>query len=409
MKVLGIIAEFNPFHNGHKYLIEEAKKKTGADACIIVMSGDFVQRGEAALVDKFTRAKIATSCGADIVVELPAFIATASAEGFAYGAVSLLNSLNVVDYLAFGTENCELDVLNNIARLLVNENDRINEMIKKQCLKGISYPLARSNAISSLLGESMHDFISQPNNILAIEYLKSLHNLDSDIKPLPIMRLGSGYKEIEFNNFSSATGIRHFIKNNENYSECLPKEAFRTMKEYDNNRGYIFEEDIFSLLLYKLLTLDNEKLNQYADSNNFIANRIKNAIYQTSSYNELLSALSSKTYPLSRIKRVLIHILLDIDKSIIKNNNYSDYTAHYARLLSCTNEKLLSYLCKNSAIPVITKLSLAKENLTDEECRHLLIDINAGNIYQSMISYKYNKVPLNQYSQNIFPNKTKEH
>lgn len=409
MKVLGIVAEFNPFHNGHKYIIEKAKETTGADYCIIVMSGNFVQRGEAALMDKFSRAQIAVNCGADIVIELPTYISTASAEGFAFGAVSLLHHLNIVDVIAFGTETNNIELLNTISELLINESEDFSFKIKKLCEDGNSYPTARTKAIISALPDhskcEAESILSSPNSILAIEYLKALKHLNSKIKPLPILRIGAGYNDTTLNDFSSASGIRQFIRKNNDIPKCVPSEAYKQMSEYSSDRGFIFEEDIFPILFNKLITLNSEELSNYLDANEFIANRIKSKVYNVSSYEELINLLSSKDYTLSRIKRVLIHILLGLDKSILKLNNYKDYKASYARVLACKNEKLLSELCKNASIPVIVKASSQSANLDELSLKHFQNDLRANNIYQSLITSKYNRTPLNEFQQNIFPHK----
>lgn len=410
MKVLGIVAEFNPFHNGHKYLIEEAKKQTGAEACIIVMSGNFVQRGEVALMDKFSRARIAVSNGVDIVIELPAHISTASAEGFAFGAVSLLHQLNIVDSIAFGAETDNFELLDTISGLLLNETDEFKLQIKKLCEEGNSYPLARTKAIIDTLPDNIKDeafeALNSPNSILAIEYLKALKRLNSEITPVPILRIGSGYNDTSFSNFSSATGIRQFLRNENNINECVPEQAHEQMKTYSTDRGFIFEEDIFPALINKLMTSDKDELCNYLDSNEFIANRILKNIYNIKSYEDLISTLSSKDYTLSRIKRVLVHILLGLDKSILSNNDYKDYEAGYARVLACNNEKLLSQLCKNAEIPVIVKASSQIELLDEINRKHFENDLRANNIYQGIITAKYNRIPLNEFQQNIFPDKT---
>ena len=410
MKVLGIIAEFNPFHNGHKYLIEEAKKQTDSDCCIIAMSGNFVQRGEIALMDKYTRAQIAIENGADIVLELPVHIATASAEGFAHGAVSILHKINIVNNIAFGTEENNLEFLNTIADLLVNETEGFKALIKEKCEKGLSFASARSEAVISLLPKELqkdaYKTLNSPNSILAIEYLKSLKRLNSDIAPNAVLRIGSGYKDNTFCEYSSATGIRQFIEQGYDINKCLPENAFLKMHEYSKKRGFLFEQDIFPVLMYKLISLSNNKLCDYIDSNEFIANKIKNNLFDIDSYDKLLSLLSSKDYTLSRIKRVLIHILLDLDKKYIRYNDFRDYEAGYVKVLACKNEKLLSALCKNSDIPVIVKPSVQAENLDSVSKINFENDLKANNIYQSILTSKYNIKPHNEFTQNIFPNKT---
>ena len=410
MKVLGIIAEFNPFHNGHKYLIEEAKKQTNADCCIIVMSGNFVQRGEIALMDKYARAQIAVENGADIVLELPVHIATASAEGFSHGAVNILNQINIIDTIAFGVERNNIELLDEMADLLINESKEFKTIIKEKCETGLSYAQARSETIISLLPEKSQkeaaQILNSPNSILAIEYLKALKRLNSKITASPILRIGSGYNDNTFSKFSSATGIRQFIELGYDINKCIPENAFYKMNEYAKNKGFLFEQDIFPILMYKLMTLNKEQLSNYIDSNEFIANRIKNNLFDVSSYDELLSSLSTKNYTLTRIKRVLIHILLDLKRNSLKYNDFRDYEADYVKILACKNEKLLSTMCKNSNIPIIVKPSTQIEVLDAKNKIRFENDLKANNIYQGILTAKYNKKPQNEFTQNIFPHKT---
>lgn len=412
MKILGIIAEFNPFHNGHKYLIEQAKRNAGADACIIVMSGNFVQRGEPAIMDKFTRAQIALKCGADIVIELPTFIATASAEGFAHGAVSLLKQLNIVDTIAFGIEKNSIDIAVKISELLIEESTELKNSIKLLCESGLSYPVARSKTVLSMLPDTIkpdaEKILSSPNSILAIEYLKAIKRLNWNIEPVTIKRKGAGYNDTsQYDNFSSASGIRNFLKEHKNISECVPEASYEIMIKYMNTRGFVYEEDIFSALIYKLMSMDKNKLSEYIDSNEFIANKIKNCLYEVFGYDKLIELLSSKDYTVSRIKRVLTHILLEIDKSFLSENSYIDYTAKYARILACNNDRLLSLMCQNSKIPVIVKVSAQTDSLDVTAVKHFNTDLNANNIYQGIIATKHKVTPLNELKQNIFPEKTK--
>lgn len=410
MKVLGIIAEFNPFHNGHAYLINEAKQLTNADYCIVVMSGNFVQRGEPALMSKFDRAKIALDNGADIVFELPVLSATASAEGFAYGAVSLLNSLNVVTHLAFGSEHTDISLINDIADILIDEPESFKKYIKALCGREMSYPAARVEALVELIPEykkiAVNEILTSPNSILAIEYIKALKRLSSDIIPVPIKRIGADYNDSEsYGNLSSASGIRSFLKSHKDITLCIPANADAVMSEYKNYRGYIFEEDIFSNLIYKLLLHSKDELTDISDSNEFLANKIINSLHNFSSYEEILNALSSKDYTMSRIKRVITHILLDINKRYTPTGTYCDYKSTYAYMLACKNETLLAKLSKKSIIPIISKPSTQIEKLDEFSKTLFELDLRSGNIYEALLASKYNIKMDNEFTKNKFPYK----
>ena len=215
LNVLGIIAEYNPFHNGHRYHIEQAKKLSNADYVIVVMSGNFTQTGNVSIYDKFTRAKLATEYGVDLVIELPTIYANSSAEGFAFGAVTLLNNLNIVNYICFGAETDNIDTLQNISKTINNKDKEINLKIKEFLKTGVSYPVARENALNSYLNENETQILDKSNNILAIEYLKVLDKLNSQIIPICIKRESSDFNEIMLNKksdkYTSATSIRNMI------------------------------------------------------------------------------------------------------------------------------------------------------------------------------------------------------
>ena len=212
MKITGIIAEYNPFHNGHKYQIEEAKKFS--DAVVVIMSGSFVQRGSIAITDKWTRAKVAAENGADLVLELPVIYSLNTAQRFAKGAVEILDRTNVIDYLCFGSESGNVDELTKVADMLINEPEDVSEKIKKFIAEGISYPAARQKAFRGLIDE---EILSSPNNILALEYIKALIEIESSIEPVTVKRYGTDYHdEFAKNGIASASAIRSMIKNQEN-------------------------------------------------------------------------------------------------------------------------------------------------------------------------------------------------
>ena len=216
-RVLGIVAEYNPFHNGHLYHLEQSKKITSSNYTVAVMGGNFTQRGSTSLIDKWSKAQTAIQCGIDLVIELPVLYSISSAENFAEGAVKILDSLKVVDYISFGAETEDLEILNKLADVLLKEPKGYKTLLSHELKKGLSFPKARENALMMYLGDirKYANVLSSPNNILAIEYLKALKKLNSTIQPVSIARYEAGYNDLSFTgNIASSTAIRNMIKNN---------------------------------------------------------------------------------------------------------------------------------------------------------------------------------------------------
>ncbi|MDD2627612.1 MAG: nucleotidyltransferase [Clostridia bacterium] len=384
MKIAGIITEYNPFHNGHKYQIEEARKQTGADYIIVIMSGSFTQQGNIGMIDKFTRAQIAVDCGADLVIELPTIYATASAEVFSRGAVRVLNDLNSIDYLVFGSECANIEILTKIADVSIQNKKEIDKELIAYLSKGISYAEARSLAFRKFLNDEEYRELSKPNNILGIEYLKSLKQLNSNIKPHVIKRIGAEHNDKNLNNstlFSSATSIRDSLfVGFENF-----KEASKFMPEETNGqllkaKHLTFNEDMYPLLRIKILELGLKEISKIYDVSEGLEYRIFESIIKSSSYTDLIFRIKSKRYPLSRIKRILVHILLGITKEDFDFlNNVS-----YIRVLKVKYKNvLLSILSKNSSVAIITKLDEKELNsLDDKIIASLGFDFLATNIRQ---------------------------
>ncbi len=397
MHISAIIAEFNPFHNGHGYLIEQAKQ-AGADVCLVVMSGDFVQRGEPALLDKYARTRMALQNGADLVIELPVLSATASAEGFAGGAISLIDALGAVGSLVFGCEDADLELLTEIAALLLDAPANFTQEIKEACAAGLSYPAARAAAIRRRLPNVSDTILNSPNNILAIEYLKALQANGSRIRPVAIARIGAGHRDQKLHDrFSSASALRKALRQGQDVAEAVPATACEILKSYEKQRGFLFEEDIFSLLLPKLLQQDAERLSRYGDCNPFLSNRIKNCCFAVKNYGDLLAHLSSRDYTLSRIKRVLIHILLEIHREDYPNGSRIDHRAHYGRVLGCKDKALLSLLSKQAQIPLITRLSTQMPALEPAAAERLQKDLDTAHLYEALVCAKYGCPPMNEY------------
>ncbi|MDQ2085007.1 nucleotidyltransferase [Herbivorax sp. ANBcel31] len=370
MKVLGVIVEYNPFHNGHLYHIEQAKKITGAEYVICIMSGNFIQRGEPAIINKWARAKTALLNGVDLVIELPVTYALSSAEYFAHGAVKILNDIGIVDYLCFGSESGETKTLDIIANILYNEPDLYKSILKKELKKGLSYPASRENALAKYLyakkdlNLSIDKLLSQSNNILGIEYLKALKRLNSNITPVTIKRINNSYNTEDITgSISSATAIRKHLLKSMNCSVqnvldmVLPKTSYNIVnEEITAGRGPISPScfyDIISALIRKSTSVQLKEIMYVSEG---LENRIKSATNTTGTYNDLLEKICTKRYTVTRIQRILMNIMLGItSKDITIFNSYNG--PQYARVLGFNQrgKYLMSLIKKNSSIPMILK------------------------------------------------------
>ena len=401
MKTVGIIAEYNPFHTGHEYHIEKSRQITGADCVVVVMSGDFVQRGTPAIADKYTRAEAALIGGADLVLELPVVYSTGSAEIFAMGAISILNSLGGIDYIAFGGETDSIEALNQMADILCIEPQEYRELLQKGLRKGLNMPVARKEALNTLLPE-ISTVINTPNNILGVEYLKALKTFHSNIQPIIIKRMGSGYHSEELSeDFASATALRECF-NIEDFSSLdkfMPEQVFELYKSKHCSALPVFPEDIDMLLYYTLISEQNN-LEKYLDINNNLANKINNVLKsgELLSFNELVMALKSKELTYTRISRALLHAVLGItneDLLMAKDNNYPCY----GRILGFneTGRKFLNNIRKNTNLSLISNLSENLERLTNAQKNLLQKDIFAANIYRNIVKTKFKTTLRDEY------------
>lgn len=378
MKIVGIIAEFNPMHNGHKYLVEEAKRITKADIAICLMSGNFTQAGNVAIKDKFTRAKIAIENGFDAVIELPTIYATSSAEFFASGAINILNNLNCIDYLCFGSESGKIEELTTISKILLDHNDIIWENISESLKEGISFAKAREYALSKILDKKQLEIAFLSNNILAIEYIKALLKLNSKIIPIAI-------KREEKDNITSATTIRNMIKNNFPCSE---------IKKYILNSNEILDmpiinDKIYELLKYVIISNGKEYLKNINEITEGLENKIYDEINNSTTYDEFIQNVKSKRYQLSKIKRIMIYILLNISKEDFSiSKDFNNIYAHILAINVNRKNEILSLLNKNSNIPIIT--SLSKISINDKVKKSIDLDIKASNIYSIISNNKIN-------------------
>lgn len=402
MKIVGLITEYNPFHNGHKYHIKKAKEITGADYCIAVMSGDFVQRGAPAFMPKHIRAEMALRNGCDMVLELPVYFATGSAEFFASGAISILDKLQCVDAICFGSECGDYSLLNKIAEVLIEEPAEFKTLLQKYLKDGYNFPVARKESLKKYFkDDSLDKILDEPNNILGIEYMKAMRLNNSSMKGYTIRRKGSSYHNHELSEcYSSASAIRNFILN-ENFTDFqginghIPNDTLDLLFQSYHSRFPVVNDDFSLLLRYKLLSENQESLCRYADISPDLANRIIKHRNTFTSYTQFCDVLKTKDITYSRISRCLIHVLLNIPKTDIKHVSY----AHVLGFKKESSE-LFTLIKKSSKIPLITKLpSLDSSELNQNDM--LKNDIYASDLYETIISHKYKKNFINEYTKQI--------
>lgn len=408
MKVAAVIAEYNPFHNGHAYQLQKLKQETQADYILVIMSGNFVQRGTPAIMDKYMRTDIALHCGADLVIELPVLFSCSSAEFFASGSIAMLNALNCVDYLGFGCENVKLDTFNQIAAILNNEPLFYKNTLKSFLKKGLSFPKARENALKEYIKEyrlnidSIDSFIHSPNNILAIEYLRQINSTGSRIKPVGIQRLGADYKDSELNSTcSSASAIRQILQTGNpagirETKKHMPQYAYHKLSEEYLKTFPVINNDFSLLLKYKLLLESDHDYQCYLDVCPDFSQKIKKQLHCYEDFDSFIKILKSKDITYTRICRDLLHILLNIkneDIALIKKEGY----AQYAHILGFRKNSLplLKAMKKNCLIPLFaTSKDIQKHFSTHKEdisaCKTLLeTDKRANGIYNSVVQSKF--------------------
>lgn len=396
--ITGIIAEYNPFHNGHAYQIEQARLLTGCDFLVVVMSGDYVQRGAPAVFDKYTRTRMALACGADLVLELPVACSCASAEFFASGAVSLLDGLGCVDFLCFGSESGDLQSLMEPARILAKESPVFQEALRRGLSLGLSFPAARKEAFRACA--SNPDILDLPNNILGIEYLKALLQRESSIKPVTIKRKGQGYHDTLLDSgFASASGIRRFLKQEEAplsalpaLKESLPDPVMEVLTDTLAHTLPVWEEDFSMLLRYELLRQSASDLTRYADISPDLGRRLKNCADKFSSFSEFVALVKTKDVTYTRITRALFHILLNLTGEDTRNS----VAMPYARILGFRKDhsRILGLLKENSRIPIIPKAADYKTYLTPDLQPLFEKDLFAANLYETIAAAKQKRAFL---------------
>ena len=409
MKAVGLVTEYNPFHNGHLYHLNKAMELTGADISVAVMSGDFVQRGEPAVLDKYTRASMALNSGVNLVVELPVNYAVSSAESFAAGALKVLDYIKA-DSIAFGSESGDIERLSKLAHILCDNEDALYKEISKYTANGISYAAARQKVVEKLMDKDTAAMLTSSNNILAVEYLKAIIKNNYAIKPYTVQRQGDAYNDTDIrSDYASATALRGNLKT-DNISKYIPVKAGLILS---SNTNYIYPDDITEALFTRLLDIlfvsnyDKnvfiENVMQYPDVSKEIAGRLyKSAMDMITrtvpqwagskydgafSFGSLCEHIKTKEVPLSRIKRALVRITLGLDKKHMEK--YANEP--YIRVLGFDKkgQEYLSYIRKKVEVPLITKTADYKDVLLD--------DIHAANFYNMIVAGKYGVKELGDF------------
>lgn len=397
-KVLGIIAEYNPFHNGHLYHLKESKKATGAEYTVAIISGNFTQRGSTSIIDKWKKTEMALQNGVDLIIELPVLYSISSSENFAEGSIKILNSLGIIDFLSFGSETSDIKILNNFANILYDEPKEYKKILSNYLDTGLSFPKARENALLEYIKNSedvntnfdnYKNILSSPNNILGIEYLKALKKYKSSIKPVCIKRSGADYNssDISINtSIASATAIRELIKN-KNFNTIktvIPEKSYSILADCINSGCIIPDLNCFEKeIIYVLRKMSIEEIANLPDVSEGLEFLIKKAVNSSNTLTELLNTIKSKRYTITRLQRILLYALLDISKKDMKLSKEVD--SPYIRVLGFNDngKKLISKIMdKNPNQPLITSVKKFVDNNSNASLQTMLNkDIFATNVY----------------------------
>lgn len=402
MKIVGLITEYNPFHAGHLYHMQQARELTGADYCVVLMSGSFVQRGEPAIFDKYRRTKAALLAGADLVLEMPIAFSTASAHEFAAYGVALLSAIGV-DAVVFGSECGQIEFLKQAASALNHESAEFQERLRKGLKAGLTYPQARAKALE--MEDTWASVLSSPNNILGIEYLRAAEDLHSPMEFYTISRKGSGYHEdtLADANFPSASAIRGIIRNSLSKDKYL-LDILASHLPAVTHPAYtgavpVFVDDFSELLNAAVLQM--QATFSIADLSPELAARLAKPPYFPLSFEERIQALKTRQLTYTRVSRALLHLVLGMREEDISRWKDEGY-ALYARILGFRRQSspLLSCLHKKSSIPLITKMADAAQNLSPSALALLEQEVYASHLYQT-VRMKRSGVFQNEYTEGL--------
>ena len=382
--VLGIVAEYNPFHNGHIYHIQKAKENANAEYTVAIMTGNFTQRGNTSIINKWEKTKMALSSIVDLVIELPTIYSISSAENFADGSVKILKELKFITHISFGMEASNIADLNKIASILVDEPEEFSEIIKKELKEGNSYPKARENALVKYTQNFQYgEIVSGSNNILAIEYLKAIKRQKANIIPVGVKREKVFYNSSKIvDEYASSTGIRNLLikKNFDEINKVVPSTTFDILLDNIKNGTFIPDISTYSIpIIYKLRTMTKQQIADLPEVSEGLENLIISSVSQTNNLNELIDMIKSKRYTKTKIQRILLYALLGITK---QDMELSNKVVPYIRVLGCNNngKTLISQIEKHTK--VITSLKrFEKGNINKKLARLLEIDKKATDIY----------------------------
>ena len=402
MKIVGLITEYNPFHAGHLYHMQRARELTGADYCVVLMSGSFVQRGEPAIFDKYRRTKAALLAGADLVLEMPVAFSTASAHEFAAYGVALLSAIGV-DAAVFGSECGQIEILKQAAYALNHESAEFQERLRKGLKAGLTYPQARAKALE--MEDTRASVLSSPNNILGIEYLRAAEDLHSPMEFYTISRKGSGYHEdtLADANFPSASAIRGIIRNSlskdKDLLDILASHLPAVTHPAYTGAVPVFVDDFSELLNAAVLQM--QATFSIADLSPELAARLAKPPYFPLSFEERIQALKTRQLTYTRVSRALLHLVLGMREEDISRWKDEGY-ALYARILGFRRQSspLLSCLHKKSSIPLITKMADAAQNLSPSALALLEQEVYASHLYQT-VRMKRSGVFQNEYTEGL--------
>lgn len=408
MKIAGLITEYNPFHNGHVHHMEEARRLTGADYLIVVMSGNFVQRGAPAIIECRERVKMALHGGADLVLSMPVLFSTSSAEVFARAGIGLLNLLGCVEYVVFGTEAGSLSELQKISDVLNREPDSFKEELKTFLRAGYPYPKARALALELYFNGEIDDIatlLSSPNNILGIEYLRALSYFKSSIRPITLKRWHTEYhSEALYDDVASATAIRKLLYEEDGASRIAPYVPSYTARELSIHSGItmpIRRDDLSGILQYRL-NQEKDRLEEFLDFSPALKERIQRLLPACFTFSEWADALKTKDLTLTRINRALLHLILNIRESDLESYKDEDYCM-FARILGFKKDatSLLSAIKANTALPIVSKMADSGKILDEKAKKLLSMDVFATDVYRNAVYQKFGTLLKDEYTAGI--------
>ena len=401
-KVLGIIAEYNALHNGHIYHLQSAKSQTESDYVVAILTGNFTQRGNTSLLNKWEKTNVALRNGVDLVIELPTIYSISSAENFANGAIKILDTIGIVDYLAFGMENPDLTNMLKIAKTLTSEPSKYKKLLNFELDKGLSYSKSVQNAIMHFYGDATYaDYFKGSNNVLAIEYLKALRKNKSKITPIGIKREKVYYNSNKIiDEFASSSGIRRLLMRSDyaDIRKVTPKYSYEVLMENIKNGTYVKDIQSFSnIIFYKLRNMSLDQLRNVPEVSEGLENALKNEARETNNLITFVNNVKSKRYSQNRIQRILLYILLDIT---IKDMEMSKKVIPYIRVLGFneSGRKLLSEI--NWRANTITSVKRFEESNINKKYKTMLdIDKRATDIYT--LGYQNNSVCGLDYTKRV--------